>query len=122
MGLCCTPAWRDSLEYLKALKNDKDVTINTLVCIVIKAFEEGEIDLGWIVVQNIFNRYGTVPIEVFAAWFNLCDKNSNFSYLRVLEFLRDNEFIIRGDLADLIGEKLIKFGCKISTTQIHHNK
>lgn len=122
MGLCCTPVWRDSLKYLDALKNYKDVSINTLVCIVNKAFEQGEYDLGWIVVQNIFNQHGIVPLEVFTDWFNVCEKNSNCSFLRVLEFLRDNEFIVRDDLAELIRKNLIQFGSKITTTIICYNK
>lgn len=122
MGLCCTPVWRDSLKYLKALKNDIKATNNTLVCIVIKAFEEGEFDLGWTLIQDIFNQSGTAPLEVFAAWFYTCEKNIECSYLKVLEFLRDNEFIVREDLAELIREKLKQFGCKVSNTMINHHK
>lgn len=120
MGLCCTPNWRDSLKCLKVLKNGNKVTISTLVCIVIKAFEEGDFDLGWILTQDIFNQSGTVPLEVFAAWFYACEQNINFSYLKVLEFIRDNEFIVREDLAELIREKLKKFGCKVSNSMINH--
>lgn len=120
MGLCCTPVWRDSLKYMKALKNDNGCTINTLVCIVHRAFEEGEIDLGWTLIQMIFNQSGTVPLEVFVAWFNLCEQNINYSYLKVLEFLKDNEFIVREDLAELIKKKLKQFGCKVSNTTINH--
>lgn len=121
MGLCCTPLWRDSLEYLKSLKHAK-LTFNTLVCIVLRAFEEAEIDLGWTLTQTIYNQHGILPLDIFAAWFNLCEKNTNCSYKKVLEFLRDNEYIIREDLAELICEKLKQFGCQITTTMIYYNK
>lgn len=122
MGICCTPLWRESMEYLKALKNRNDVTINTLVCIITKAFDEAEIDLGWTLTHDIFNRHETLPIAIFAAWFNLCEKNINFSHLKVLEFLRDSECIVRIDLAELIRDKFKQFGSQIATTVINHNK
>jgi len=121
MGFCCTPLWRESVQYLKALKNRSDITMNTLVCIITKAFDEAEIDLGWTLTQDIFNRHETLPIAIFAAWFNLCEKNNNFSHLKVLEFLRDNECIVRIDLAELIQEKFKQFGSQITTTVINHN-
>lgn len=121
MGLCCTPLWRDSLECIKALKYEK-LTNNTLVCIILRAFEDEEIDLGWNLIQTLFDVHGVLPLEVFVAWFNLCEKNINCNYKKVLEFLRDNEYIVREDLAELISEKLRQFGCQIKTTIIIRNK
>jgi len=122
MGICCTPLWRKSLEYLKVLKNENDVTINTLVCIIIKAFNEAEIDLGWSLTQVIFDRYGLLSKEIFASWFDLCEKNTHFDCWKALEFLRDNECIVKVDLAELIKKKLKQFGNQITTTMIYHNK
>jgi len=122
MGICCTPLWRESLEYLKAFKNGNDITINTLVCIIIKAFDEAEIDLGWTLTQDVFNRHEVLPLEIFEAWFHLCEKNVNFSHLKVLEFLRDSQCIVRIDLAELIRKKFKQFGSQITTTMIYHNK
>lgn len=122
MGLCCTPAWRDSLEYLKTLKNQNDLTTSTLVCITVRAFKETETDLGWTLMQQIFNKHGSVPLEVIATWFNLCEQDKKFNYQRVLEFLRDNECVITSELAEFIHEKLNQFGSKVTTTIINHKK
>lgn len=121
MGICCTPLWRDSLEFIKASKIE-DITVNTLTCIILRAFEEAEMDLGWNLVHNLFNRHRILPLEIVAAWFNLCEKNVNCSYLRVLEFLKDNEYIIREDLAELIRNKIKQSGIKTTTTMIYHHK
>lgn len=121
MGICCTPLWRDSLKFIKASKIEDDITVNTLVCIILRAFEEAEIDLGWTLVQNMFNRHRILPLEIVAAWFNLCKKNANYSHRRVLEFLRDNEYIIREDLAELIRNNLKQSGIKTTTSMIYHN-
>lgn len=118
MGLCCTPLWRSSLEHLKALKNEEDVTINAYICIILRAFEEEEIDIGWSLIQTIYNRHKVLPLVVFAAWFNLCENNKNHSYLKVLEFLRSNECTVRANLAELICEKYKQFGSKIVNTII----
>lgn len=122
MGICCTPLWRDSLEYIKAIKNENDITVNALVCIILRAFEEEEIDLGWTLLQNMFNQYGILPLEIVVAWFNLCEKNVNYSQYRVLEFLRDNEYIIREELAELIHNKFNEVGTKATTTMINYYK
>ncbi|XP_026804869.1 mitochondrial ribonuclease P catalytic subunit [Rhopalosiphum maidis] len=121
MGICCTPLWRDSLEFIKASKIEDDISVNTLVCIILRAFEEAEIDLGWNLVHNIFNRHRILPLEIVTAWFNLCEKNVNCSHRKILEFLRDNEYIIREDLAELIRNKLKQLGIKTTTTMIYHN-
>lgn len=120
MGLCCTPAWRDSLEYLKVLEHH--ASIQTYICIILKAFEEKDEELGWTLTYDIFNQHGVLPLEIFQSWFNLCEKNINFNYQRVLEFLRDCEGIIRIDLAELIHEKCKQFGNKVATTMILHSK
>lgn len=119
LGLCCTPAWRDSLEHVNAIRNERDVTVNSLVSIALKAFEEEEIDLGWTLTQTIFTRHEILSLEIFSAWFKLCEKYPNYRFLRVLEFLRDNECVIRMDLAELIREKFKQFGSKVCTTRIH---
>ncbi|XP_025196412.1 mitochondrial ribonuclease P catalytic subunit [Melanaphis sacchari] len=121
MGICCTPLWHDSLEFIKASTIDDEITVNTLLCIILRAFEEAEIDLGWNLVHNIFNRHRILPLEIVEAWFNLCEKNVNCSHRRVLEFLRDNEYVIREDLAELIRNKFKQFGIKTTTTMIYHN-
>lgn len=121
LGLCCTPAWRNSLELVNAIKNKNDVTINSLVSIALRAFEEEEIDLGWTLTQTIFTRHEILSVEIFSAWFNLCEKNSNFRCLKVLEFLRDNECVVRTDIAELICEKLKLFGYEVTTTMIHYS-
>lgn len=122
MGLCCTPAWRDSLNYLKTLKDENDITLKTLICIIVKAFNENETDLGWTLTQQIFNKHGSIPLEVVATWFNLCEQNKKFDYRKLLEFLRDNECVIMSDLAELIREKLKQYGNKVTTTIINHKK
>lgn len=122
MGLCCTPAWRDSLEYIKTFKNETDVTVNSFICIILKAFEEEEIDMGWALTQNLFNIYGILPVEIFTSWFDLYEKNANFKYWKVLEFLKDNECVVKEDLAKLICEKFKQFGSKVTTTTIYHSK
>ncbi|KAL4122450.1 hypothetical protein QTP88_014779 [Uroleucon formosanum] len=121
MGICCTTLWRDSLKFIKESKIEGDVTLNTFVSVILRAFEEGEIDLGWTTVQNMFNLHRIIPLEIIAAWFNLCEKNINCSHRRVLEFLRDNEYIIRDNLAELIRSKLKQSGIKTTTTMIYHN-
>jgi len=122
MGICCTPLWRDSLKFIKASKIEDDITINTSVCIILRAFEEAEIDLGWNTLQNMFDLHKFIPLETVEAWFNLCEKNSNCNHYRVLEFLRDNEYIIREDLAELIRNKLKQSDIETTTTMIYHNK
>lgn len=122
MGLCCTPLWRDSLNYLKTLPNENDISLNTLVCIILKAFEDNEIDLGWTLTQQLFNRHNTLPLAIFTAWFNICETNKNYKYQRTLEFLRDNECVVNANMAELIQEKLKKNGNKITTTIINHNR
>lgn len=121
MGLCCTPLWRDSLEFIKASKIENDITVNTLTCIILRAFKESEMDLGWTLIHNLFNRHRILPLEIVAAWFSLCEKNVNCSYRRVLEFLRDNEYIIREDLAELIRNKIKQSGIKATTTMVYHH-
>lgn len=122
MGLCCTPAWRDSLEYLKTFENKTDITVNSLISIILKAFEEEDIDLGWTLTQNLFTLYGILPVEIFTSWFNLYEKNDNFKYWKVLKFLKDNECVVKEDLAKLIYAKFKQFGSKVTTTTIYHNK
>lgn len=120
MGLCCTHAWRDSLEVLKSLK--QDVTSSTYTIIILRAFEEEDIELGWTMTHHLFNLSRTLPLEVCKAWFELCQKNAKYSPRRVLDFLRDTETVIRKDLAELIRERLKQLGCKVDTTTIYHNK
>lgn len=122
MGICCTTLWRDSVKFIKESKIEGDITLNTFVSVILRAFEEGEIDLGWTTVQNMFNLHRIIPLEIVAAWFNLCEKNVNCSHRRVLEFLRDNEYIIRDNLAELIRSKLKQSGIKTTTTMIYHNR
>jgi len=122
LGICCTPLWQDSLKFIKESKVEDNVTLNTFVSVILRAFEEGEIDLGWTTVQNMFNLHRIIPLEIVQAWFNLCEKNVNLSHFRVLEFLRDNEYIIREDLAELIRSKLNQSGIKTTTTMIYHKK
>jgi len=122
MGICCTPLWRDSLKFIKESKVEDNITLNTFVSVILRAFEEEEIDLGWTTVQNMFNLHRTIPLEIVAAWFNVCEKNLNCSHRRVLEFLRDNEYIIRDNLAELIRSKLNQSGIKTTSTMIYHNK
>lgn len=122
MGICCTPLWRDSLKFMKESKIEGEITLNTFVSVILRAFEEEEIDLGWTTAQNMFNLHKIIPLEIVAAWFNLCEKNVNCSNRRVLEFLRDNEYIIRENLAELIRSKLNQSGIKTTTTMIYHNK
>ncbi|VVC27280.1 Hypothetical protein CINCED_3A023283 [Cinara cedri] len=118
MGLCCTPLWRNSLEYLNNFKNEKDIKIRAYSCTIFKAFKEEEIDIGWSLIQTMYNQHEILLTSVFAAWFNLCDINKNYSYQKVLEFLRDNECIVRTHLAELIHEKYKQYGSKITTTII----
>jgi len=122
MGICCTPLWRDSLKFIKESKIEGDITINTFVSVILRAFEEEEINLGWTTVQNMFNLHRIIPLEIVAAWFNLCEKNVNCSHRRVLEFLRDNEYIIRDNLAELIRNRLKQSGIKTTTTMIYYNR
>lgn len=122
MGLCCTPLWRDSLNYLKTLPNENDITSNTLIYIIIRAFEDAEVDLGWTLTQQLFNRHNILPLVIFATWFNLCETNKNYTYLRALEFLRDNECVLNEDMAKLIQKKLQKIDNKITTTTIYHKR
>lgn len=122
MGLCCTPMWRDSLEHLKVMKNKSEISMSTLICIILRAFEEEEIDLGWTLIQDIYDQFGVLPNEVFVSWFNLCEKNINYSHLKVLEFLKDNECTVKEDLAELIHDKAKQFGNTSTTTMIHHHK
>lgn len=122
MGLCCTPLWRDSLEYMKFIKNENEITINTRISVIVKAFEEKEMDLGWNLTQSIFNNFETLPIDVLISWFDLCDKNKLSDYVRVLEFLSTSEYVIQEDLADLIRENFQKIGSKITNTIITHYK
>ncbi|XP_001949258.2 mitochondrial ribonuclease P catalytic subunit [Acyrthosiphon pisum] len=121
MGICCTPLWRDSLKFIKESKVEDNISLNTFVSVILRAFEEEEIDLGWTTVQNMFNLHRIIPLEIVAAWFNVCEKNVNCSHRRVLEFLRDNEYIIRENLAELIRSKLNQSGIKTTTTMIYHN-
>lgn len=121
MGICCTPLWRDSLEFIKVSKIKDDITVNTFVCVILRAFEEEEVDLGWTLFQNMFDRHRIIPLEIVVAWFNLCEKQVNFSHCRVLEFLKNNEYIIKEDLAELIRNKLNQSGIKTTTTMIYHN-
>lgn len=118
MGLCCTPLWRDSMKYLKTLKDQNSLKTSAYVCVILKAFEEKEIEIGWSLIQTIYNQYEILPIAVFTAWFNHCENNKNLSHLRVLEFLRNNECIVRANLAELIYEKYKQFDSKITTTKI----
>lgn len=120
MGLCCTSSWRDSLKYLKT--NEKDLTVNSLMCIALKAFEESEVELGWSLTQKLYLLHEVLSTELFDAWFNLCDNNKNYSNLRVLEFLMDNECIVRKDLAEFIRKKFTQLGSKITNTIIHHDR
>lgn len=120
MGLCCTSSWRECLEYFKVLQNE-NTSVISIICIVKKAFEEAEMDLGWTLIQQMYNRYETLPVDVFAAWFDLCQKNTDYRYEKVLEFLRDNECTVGVDLAELIRKKVKQFGSKANTTIINHN-
>jgi len=104
---------------VNAIRNGSDVTVNSLVSIALRAFEEEEIDLGWTLTQTIFTRHEILSLEIFSAWFKLCEKNSNYRFLKVLEFLRDNECVIRTDLAELIQEKFKQFGSEVNTARIH---
>lgn len=122
MGLCCTPIWRDSLEYLNVVKNKNEITMNTLICIILRAFEEEEIDLGWTLIQNMYDQFEILSNEVFVAWFNLCEKNINCNHFKVLEFLRDNECTVREELAEIIHDKFTSFGSASTTTMIYHYK
>jgi len=122
MGICCTPLWRDSLKFIKESQIEDEITVNTSVCVILRAFEEAEIDLGWSIVQNMFDHHRIIPLEIVSAWFNLCEKNVNFSHCRVLEFLKNNEYIIREDLAELIRNKLKQTDIKTTTTMIYHNR
>lgn len=120
MGLCRTPLWRNSLEYLNNFENEKDIKKRAYICTIFKAFKEEEIDIGWSLIQTMYNQHKILSTAVFAAWFNLCDSNKNYSYQRVLEFLRDNECIVRTHLAELIREKYKQYGSKTTTTVIKH--
>lgn len=120
MGLCCTPSWRECLEYSKVLNNERALTVNTNICIIVKAFEEAEIDLGWTLIKQMYNQNEVLPVEVFSAWFDLCEKNTDYKYQKVLEFLSDHECTIKVDLAELIREKVKQFGSEINTTVINH--
>lgn len=122
MGICCTPLWHNSLEYMNILKNEYAISSNTYLSIILKAFNEGEADLGWTLTQTIFEKYGVLPLEIFVTWFNLSQKNYSFNFEKVLEFLRDNECIIKEDLANVIRENLNKNGIKTSNSIINHYK
>lgn len=120
MGLCCTSSWHKCLDYLKSFKNDKEVTSNTYNALIQKAFEEGEIDLGWNLIYQSYNPNIENPIEVFQSWFDLCKQNKNVEYQRILDFLKDKEYAVREDLAMLLKDNLILLGCTVNDAKINH--
>lgn len=121
MGLCCTPLWRDSINYLKALPHENDkITSNTFICIILRAFEDAEIDLGWTMTQQLYNLHNLLPLVIFASWFNLCETNLNYKYQRALTFLKDNECIVNENMAKLIQEKFKLAGNQVTDTIISY--
>ncbi|XP_050539875.1 mitochondrial ribonuclease P catalytic subunit [Daktulosphaira vitifoliae] len=120
IGLCCTSSWHKCFDYLKSFNNNKDITGNTYSVLIQKAFEEGEIDLGWNLINQSYNPNIEHSTEVFQSWFNLCKQNLNIEYWKILDFLKETEYVIREDLANLLKNNLKSLGCTVNDTKIIH--
>lgn len=92
-GLCLTDQWRLALSFSNNPRYNQPQMKNILAR---KAFSEGEIDLGF----NILDEKGTIKIDqdVLGAYWTFCSRNSecfNQNVERMFSFFEMNDVTLR---------------------------
>lgn len=108
-GLCCTDQWKRSLSILSETADAGRAAKNT---VVEKAFREGELDLGFQLLDETVTDGNEMDQEVCAAYWKFCRQNGGQRFVenveRMLRYLERRDAILTKtcmqQLLDMINE------------------
>lgn len=118
-GLCCTDQWKRSLSILNETNHPVRSAKNA---VVEKAFREGELDLGFQLLDDGFTDGFVIAPKVCAAYWTFCRQNGEQSHVenveRMLRYVESKNAILTKNCTQQLHDMINEFGSNGSYTRV----
>lgn len=118
-GLCCTVQWKRSLSIMN---ETNDFSRGAKTTVAEKAFREGELDLGFQLLDEIVTDGYEIAQKVCTAYWAFCRQNGEQYYVenveRMLRYLGSKNALLTKTCLQQLHDMINEFGSNASYTRV----